>query len=56
MVSADEEVLLQVVSPFGHGVDYAEPFLVENWVIALGLCKGSAEVVDWVPTVFVLLL
>ena len=55
MISADQEVLVQVVPPFCHGVDDGEPFFVEDSVIALGLGKSSAEVVDRVPAIDVLL-
>lgn len=56
MIRAEENALAQIMSPFGHGVENGKPFLVEHRVVALRLRKSSAEVVDRVSAVSLLLL
>ena len=56
MVSTDGEVLMEVVSPLGHRVDDGKPLLIEDGIVVLGLGKHSAEKVNGVPSVGMLLL
>lgn len=56
MVRADSEVLMQVVPPLGHGVDDGEPFFIQDWVVAFGLGECSAEEMNWMPLLRMLLL
>lgn len=56
LVRATDEVLVEIVSSFGHDVDHGKPLLVDDEVALLELRECAAEIMYRVPTIRMLLL